>query len=244
MLEFCKFNKIPRLSREITLTEKVDGSNGVVAIFNGQNIQDYIYNSFFFASLDVTSEIQKVIDKYCLYIHPENPYVAEEDKLYVFAGSRNRWLTCEKNGDNRGFAKFVKENVLDLINLGTGKFYGEWYGQSIQRNYGLDEKRFALFNVHKWHQHGQEKRLVSIDPKTEEKRYTKEAPKCCEVVPILYQGLFELKKVEEVLQDLKENGSKLVKGFKPAEGLICFHSASGKLFKKTIIGDEKPKGQK
>ena len=32
MLEFREFSKIPRLSREITLTEKLDGTSGLVFI--------------------------------------------------------------------------------------------------------------------------------------------------------------------------------------------------------------------
>ena len=31
-MEFRKFNKIARLSREIVVTEKIDGTNGLIAI--------------------------------------------------------------------------------------------------------------------------------------------------------------------------------------------------------------------
>jgi len=38
-----------------------------------------------------------------------------------------------------------------------------------------------------------------------------------------------------------EKGSYIVKGFMNPEGIIIYHKASGQLFKKTVIDDEKPK---
>lgn len=239
MLEFQKFNKIPRLSRDILISEKIDGSNAQVAIFNGQDIQDYLYHNFMFNSLDLHSKFTEIIDKYCLYIHPENPYIQdEEDKLYLFAGSRKRWLSCDKKGDNHGFALWVKEHALELVlGLHEGRNFGEWFGRGINANYGLDEKRFALFNVHKW----ADSRYVPEAMLEENQEW---CPECCNVVPILYQGIFDSKKIEEVLEDLKQHGSYAVNGFKPAEGVCVLHKASGKLFKKTILNDEYWKGRK
>ena len=63
-------------------------------------------------------------------------------------GSRTRWITPEY--DNFGFARWAHENRDDLMTLGVGKHFGEWWGMGIQRNYGLTERRFSLFNVTRW----------------------------------------------------------------------------------------------
>jgi len=229
---FKKFGKISRLSRDIVITEKLDGTNVQVLIINGEQLEielnlDYEKNTDFF-------------ENYVLFTTAPNNSIAYDAKnLYMFAGSRNRWLDCSSNGDNYGFAKWVKANAEELIKLGEGRHFGEWYGYGIQRGYGLEEKRFALFNVGKWHK--SEKRLISINPKTKEEKYTEQCPSCCEVVPVLYQGPFDTAKIQEQLVLLDWRGSVAVPGFKSAEGIIIWHSASGKLFKKTIIGDSKPK---
>jgi len=57
----------------------------------------------------------------------------------------------------------IGRNTIDKIG------HGEWWGQGIQRKYGMSKKVFSLFNVNKW----------SDDSLR---------PKCCDVVPILYQG--------------------------------------------------------
>ena len=66
----------------------------------------------------------------------------------VRAGSRSRWITPE--ADNFGFARWVAEHAEELRALGIGYHYGEWWGAGIQRRYGLDHKRFSLFNVSLW----------------------------------------------------------------------------------------------
>src|SRR5271170_4782953 len=66
----------------------------------------------------------------------------------VFAGSRSQWITPEQ--DNFGFARWVAENKEELLKLGPGSHFGEWWGAGIQRRYDLKEKRFSLFNTHRW----------------------------------------------------------------------------------------------
>lgn len=225
MLPFQKFDKIPRLSRDIVITEKIDGTNG--QIYNCGLIE--ISNSFAGDYQNQESYTLAFIEKYCLYRDFENG-------LYMFAGSRTRWLDCSGSGDNYGFAKWVKANAEELMKLGEGRHYGEWWGKGIQRNYGLDEKRFSLFNVGRWI------KLEEGEGLKEDSKL-KECPKCCSVVPILYEGIFDTNKIDEVLKDLEINGSKAsLKFFKNAEGIIIYHIASGRLFKKTIKNDEKPKG--
>jgi len=139
----------------------------------------------------------------------------------IRAGSRNRWLTAEQ--DNFGFAKWVEEHAGELIELGPGRHFGEWWGSGIQRKYGLGEKRFSLFNTARW---------------------GTERPSCCHVVPVLYEGLFHDEAVEDALRKLAGFGSFAAPGFMDPEGVVIWHEAARVLFKKTLVKDEEPKGKK
>lgn len=173
-MEYKPFNKIARLSREMIITEKIDGTNS------------------------------------CIYIGEDGEFLT---------GSRTRWITPEN--DNAGFSHWAYEHKDELMALGTGYHFGEWWGQGIQRNYGLKEKRFSLFNVSKW-----------LDDR----------PACCGVVPVLARGTFDTNIIQGCLDWLKENGSVAAPGFMKPEGIVIFHTASGVMFKKTIEKDEIPKG--
>jgi len=185
--EFKEFKKIPRLSRDIIITEKIDGSNGLIYIDENNN---------------------------------------------VFAGSRNRWLN--DHSDNFGFWHWVMDNKEELLKLGPGYHYGEWWGKGIQRGYNLQEKRFSLFNTGKW----VDRRLMP-DLKETDKR--EPCPMCCYVVPILYEGMFSEEMIGNTLMTLKEYGSKASLYFTKPEGIVIYHKAGNLYFKKTIENDEKGK---
>lgn len=136
-----------------------------------------------------------------------------------YTGSRNRWITPEN--DNYGFSKWAHENREELMSLGVGQHFGEWWGQGIQRRYRLDDKRFSLFNVHRWDN-------VS-------------RPSCCSVVPTLFTGDFSTNNIDDVMEELKNHGSYASEGFMNPEGIIVFHSASRTMFKRTFEHDEKGK---
>ncbi|MCK4819573.1 hypothetical protein KA005_27645 [bacterium] len=136
-------------------------------------------------------------------------------------GSRNRWITPED--DNAGFARWALEHKEKLLQLGPGRHFGEWWGSGIQRRYGLDHKRFSLFNTGRW---------------TEEN-----TPDCCHVVPVLFSGLFDTDNIYHTIIGLEQNGSSAAPGFMNPEGIVIWHEAARVLFKKTIKNDEKPKGQ-
>lgn len=192
-MEFTGFPKMARLSREVIITEKIDGTNAQIVI-------------------TLASDAQKAG-------HIVNPYIACVGDYVICAGSRTRWITPQD--DNFGFAKWVVQNAESLVNLGEGKHFGEWYGKGIQRGYGLNDKRFALFNASRWN--------------------AENAPDCCQVVPVLYSGLFDTNIVNDVIEDLRVNGSKMVQGFMRPEGIIVYHIAAGVGFKKTLDNDEMPK---
>lgn len=147
--------------------------------------------------------------------------ITEDGEIY--AGSRTRWIT--PSDDNAGFAKWVLEHKDELIaGLGIGQHFGEWYGTGIQRRYGLTEKRFALFNAHRW---------------TDDVR-----PSCCHVVPILAVGTNVDDVQKRALDILRIEGSRAVPGFLDPEGIVLYHSASKQSFKVTLKNDDKPKGSK
>ncbi len=172
---FEAFSKIPRLSRDCVITEKIDGTNAQVYI--------------------------------------------SEDGLTMKVASRNRWITLDS--DNYGFCAWAVQNQDELMKLGPGRHYGEWWGLGIQCGYGLFERRFSLFNVARWN--------------------ADNAPSCCRVVPILYRGLFCESAVGEAIDRLRDAGSVAAPGFANPEGIVIYHTASKQLFKKTLTGDASPK---
>jgi hypothetical protein len=174
-MEFKEFPKIARLSREIIVTEKIDGTNASV-------------------------------------------YIGEDGEFLT--GSRTQWITPEK--DNYGFSRWAHEHKDELMKLGKGHHFGEWWGQGIQRKYDMTEKVWSLFNTSKWSDD-------SI------------RPACCRVVPVLYTGMFDTMMIDGILATLRGKGSIASKGFMKPEGVVVYHPQGNILFKKTIEKDETPK---
>jgi hypothetical protein len=135
-------------------------------------------------------------------------------------GSRTKWIT--PSDDNHGFSKWAHENKDELLKLGIGCHHGEWWGQEIQRTYGLKEKRFSLFNTSKW-----------LDPLVR--------PKCCHIVPVLYEGLFDTVEINKCLDRLAQTGSIAAPNFMKPEGIVIFHVAGNFCLKKTLNNDGLPK---
>jgi hypothetical protein len=191
--EFHEFRKIPRLSREIIITEKIDGTNGII-------------------------------------------YIDEQNN--IFAGSRKRWLwgsiQDEIHNDNHGFATWVKTNKEELLKLGPGYHYGEFWGKGIRRGYGLNEKRFSLFNVNRWVEN-------ATPPLQDEKQ--EYCPDCCYVVPILFRGEFDTSIIRITLNNLEMHGSFASNGYMNPEGIVIYHTAGNCYFKKTIKDDERAKSE-
>lgn len=156
----------------------------------------------------------------------------------VKAGSRTRWITPED--DNFGFAAWVRDHKDELLTLGPGRHFGEWWGRGIQRNYGLNERRFSLFNVSRWCLHGQEPAIWKTGPRGEE-YFQLPLPPCCGLVPVLYKGLFSTWAVKDELDELAAGGSHAAPGFMNPEGVVVFHTAANVMFKATLENDGVPK---
>ena len=134
MSEFQPWPKMARWSRDIIVTEKIDGTNSQVYI--------YPANEIGMEGLDPRDPWAVLQEKYAL---------AFKDGMAISAGSRTRWLDTSSKGDNFGFAKWVEANAEELFKLGEGRHFGEWWGKGIQRGYGMDDKYFSLFNVGRWY---------------------------------------------------------------------------------------------
>lgn len=193
MTEFVDFPKMARLSRDVIVTEKIDGTNAQVFV---------------------------------------------GDDGTVMAGSRTRWITPAD--DHFGFAAWVEEHAAELAaGLGPGRHFGEWWGRGIQRGYGLQERRFSLFNVSRWAD-GEPQPIPSLDPRAEVKMQ-QIPPACCHVVPVLIRGPFRTDAIEHCIDILRERGSYAAPGFMKPEGVVVFHTAGNVGFKKTLDKDELPK---
>ncbi len=145
-------------------------------------------------------------------------YIGEDGEFLT--GSRTRWITPES--DNFGFAMWAQKNKAELLKLGPGHHFGEWWGVGIQRGYDLSERRFSLF-----HTHG-----------------ILELPPCCRVVPELYSGPFSTQAANTALGVLAHSGSQAEPGYMKPEGIVVYHQAARQMFKVTVLDDEKPKGAK
>jgi len=176
--EFAEFPKMARYSREVIVTEKIDGTNAQICI--------------------------------------------TEDGQFL-TGSRTRWITPED--DNFGFSRWAHEHKEELLTLGVGRHFGEWWGFGIQRGYGLQkgEKRFSLFNTSRWEI---------------------ERPSCCHVVPVLWRGDFGELNAVDIMNNLYATGSHAAPGFIKPEGIVIFHTKANVGFKKTFEKDSTGKWDK
>ena len=198
-MTFEKFPKIARLMRDITITEKIDGTHAQV------HITDMGY--------DCDNNLATVTRDSVMY--------------NVRAGSRSRWITPAD--DNFGFARWVTDHAEELVDgLGNGRHYGEWWGTGIQRGYGLDEKRFSLFNTGRW-----ASRFTPVSL-----RETQDwCPECCHVVPVLYEGPFTTDDIDNTAEKLQRKGSSAAPGFMSPEGVMVWHPGGRWTMKWTFGGD-------
>ena len=195
-IQFQSWGSIARFFRPILITEKIDGTNAQVHV---------VPNEW------VSEDQMPIIERFGI------PVDTEYCSGYLLAGSRKRYVN--KHDDNYGFANWVSDNADELTALGYGRHYGEWWGQKIQRNYGLQERRFSLFNVMRY----------NLDPSI--------TPKCCHVVPLLYAGPNHNMAIQTAMAKIEGN-SLAAPGFDRPEGIVIFHTHGKTLFKVTFEGDK------
>lgn len=195
-MEFLRFPSIPRLSRECTITEKLDGACHQVAIdIDGETLQ---------------------------------------------LGSREMWL--DGKSDSEGFWEWAHEHLDALFTLGPGRHHGEWWGQGIGRGYGLQERRFSLYNTTRFCLYGSAPKLLKSVKGVDV--FQDMLPPCIGLVPELYRGVFSTEAVDVCLEDLRVNGSRAVPGFMRPEGVVIYHIQGNCGFKKTLDKHDQHKGSK
>jgi hypothetical protein len=215
MAEFESFPKIPRWNREITITEKIDGTNAAIVITPTNELER---NDMFLAG-------DPIAPRATMLSYP----LVNGERYAVYAQSRTRMITPEQ--DNYGFARWVQNNAFELVNLlGPGRHFGEWYGQGINRNYGLDHKRFALFNVKRWAD------LPNVGLPIEA------VPVLARSTDWVYGQNDHTSLISLALDRLELRGSSIAPGFKNPEGIVIYHTAANSMFKITLEKDEAPKG--
>jgi len=182
---FKAWPKIPRVeNRKEFYTEKIDGTNACIVIVQDSHEAPNGYE--------------------CIY-----QWGVDGLELQMYAQSRNRIITPQD--DNFGFAKWVQENSNELLWLGEGYHYGEWWGQGIGRTYDMKEKVFSLFNTKRWGPH---------NPNT---------PACCRVVPTIHAA-----STEEAKQKLIEGGSLAAPGYMNVEGVVVYEYNTDSYWKAII----------
>jgi len=138
-----------------------------------------------------------------------NACVIIQDGAIIGVQSRKRLITPDN--DNYGFARWVADNEQELLELGDGYHYGEWAGLGIQKNpLGLERKRFFLFNTSRW--------TADSQP-----------PDCCDVVPVMFNGVLTPDVVPALLKELDEDEDVT------HEGVVVFYHAFRTYTKHTII---------
>lgn len=194
------------------------------------------YNSF--------PSIERLENIYCVIsekIDGTNGLI-EINETNVRFGSRNRYISF--SDDNAGFANFFRhyearfEDVAkDIITKEPEssdesyplRIYGEWFGCGIQRGYGLKDKFFMPFSFF----YG-------------EKLIEYQVPNV--ITPnIMYTGKFSMEVVNTCMQQLKLNGSGVVKDYKQPEGIVIFFPKYNFRLKETFNGakwkDGSPKSE-
>ena len=134
--------------------------------------------------------------------------------------SRNRIITPES--DNAGFARWVAENRDALVDiLGPGRHFGEWWGRGIQRGYGLDHKRFSLFDT----------RRVDVPEKAAS------AGVAVDIVPLIAIHTMSDEVIDGALARLRAEGSVAAPGYMNPEGIVVRHSQGGQMYKVLLEND-------
>ncbi len=204
--------KIGRWFRDITISEKLDGTNGSIWV------------GLLPSAPEDSGPAGAVV---------EGPHeLTGEPVLYVVrAGSRTRFVTPQD--DNFGFARWVYDNAAALTALGVGTHFGEWWGRGIQRGYGQAGRTFSLFNVGRWANN-----IAGLQFDGQE--MIPDVPQLS-VVPVLYRGPLSaangVDPIREAARRLTYSGSLAAPGFMDAEGVMVYHEALRTYGKYSLDGD-------
>lgn len=133
-MDFQEFPKIARLSREVVVTEKIDGTNSQVFI---EELEGYA---------------------------PDSPCICACGGLAIWAGSRNRWITPQAdNFGFAKWVESHAEELTDLgPGRHFGEWWGSGIQRGYGLPKG--EKRFSLFNTLRWGEHRDKEKYPEDKP--------------------------------------------------------------------------------
>lgn len=207
MHEFTPWPKTARLFRDVVVTEKLDGTNSAIHITKGSPVE--------FPSM--------TLDAYPL---KPGEFFIDGHIWHVTAQSRKRIITPGKSTDNFGFAGWVYDHATEIVRLlGEGLHFGEWWGHGIQRNYGMEDRRFSLFNTERYDHLNHDDAAVFDGSRLN-------------TVPVLYSGTFAEAAICQALTDLGDYGSVAAPGFMNPEGICVYHTQTRNVFKVTLDNND------
>ncbi|MFD7776643.1 RNA ligase family protein [Streptomyces sp. NPDC059753] len=213
MHEFTPWPKTKRLFRDIVITEKIDGTN---------------------AAIHITAVPHDEPGEITVWDGSWTSPVVDGTRYVISAQSRTRIISPGKTTDNYGFAGWVYDNAEDLVRiLGEGVHFGEWWGQGIQRRYGLETRRFSLFNTARWFETAEDG-LDSMATRAELSSLAGQIG----AVPVLYAGVFDEAAIRGTLGALRVGGSMAAPGFMNPEGICVFHTQTRSVFKVTLDAND------
>lgn len=213
--EFRKFAKIPRLSRDMVITEKLDGTNAQIYIVDEK---EAIPGAIAVAAMHNS----------LMYVGSRNRYLSTTDDNFGFAAwAQANGAELFELGEGRHYGEWWGRGIQRGYGLTEKRFslfnVGKWYDP---RN--REEFRSMFYGKH-------------TEPVVNEA--ANPCPPCCTVVPILFSGKFDTEFAGHILSRLGDEGSIAAPGFMKPEGIVIYHTQSGYLFKKTLEDDEKGKGE-
>lgn len=203
MHEFTEWPKTKRLFRDVVVTEKLDGTNSAIHISTVPYIP--AFGGFPPGSYSV---------------------IVDGVRYVVTAQSRKRIITPGKTTDNYGFAAWVYEHATEIVRLlGEGLHFGEWWGRGIQRNYGMEDRRFSLFNAERYDHLNHDDAAIFDGSRLS-------------TVAVLYSGTFAEAAICQALTDLGDYGSVAAPGFMNPEGICIYHTQTRNVFKVTLDNND------
>jgi hypothetical protein len=223
----------------VVITEKLDGMNACIVI--EEHDWNYLDDPWTIAVRDFRDEVEwfggayedrptwedSHLSKVIAVVNLSSQEGSETVTKQHWIGAQSRTRLVIPEDDNHGFARWVSDNAASLVgDLGPGRHFGEWWGRGINRNYGLDHRRFSLFNTEKWTARRPFFHTDQLD-----------------VVPVIQPydtGGWSESWSHLALNAagrLKDHGSFAAPGFRNPEGVCVYHPASRQVFKYTLDGD-------
>jgi len=241
---FEPYRKIPRLNRDITITEKLDGTNAQILIEPDEDGDVWAGSKNRWLAPGVGKDADKDNYGFAAWVAGNE---AEIRRTLGPGVHRGEWWGA---GIQRKYGLTAKR--FSLFNVSR---YGEQTAFLDPRcTWGGGDSPEAPVD-HKFH------KGVKVCACREARAAIKAeiGGVVIEPVPVLYRGPWfgtvEITPSNSTiatpyngyapalaLQLLETEGSVAAPGFMDPEGIVVFHEASGQLYKVTLTGDEKPKG--